>query len=377
MTEATVIEPLWSCPPGATIEDLLEERSIALAEFASAMEMSTESANDLILGRMRINRKIAARVSDYLGATPSFWLSREQQFREDSERNRRHLQEQREQSLLQTLPLADMARFKWIPNLPTAPRERLQAIYAFFGVSGFDDWSEYYSDIVGRAAFRSSRHPSLNVEAVAAWLRQGEVRANQLPTEKWSPENFRRSLSDLRKLTKAKDPSVFLPLLQEKCAKCGVAVEVVPAPSGCGVSGATRFLSPTKSMIQLSFRYLTDDQFWFTFFHEAAHLLLHGENIVFIDEDDSPTSSREEQEANEFAARLLIPLEYHEELLRLRNRSNDIIRFSVKVGISPGIVVGQLQHYEVLAHNQGNSLKRRFKWASINGSYQVVSRERR
>lgn len=377
MTEATELEPLWSCPPGATIEDLLEERSIALTEFASALEMTIESANDLILGRLRIDQNIAVRVSDYLGASPSFWLSREQQFRKDRERNQQLHQKQREQYLLKTLPLADMAKFKWIPDLPSSRLERLKAVYAFFGVTGFEEWSEFYTDVVGRAAFRSSKHPSLKVEAVAAWLRQGEIQANQVRTKRWSAEKFRHTLSDLRKLTKAKDPESFLPILQDKCAGCGVAVEIVRAPSGCGVSGATRFLSPSKSLIQLSFRYLSDDQFWFTFFHEAAHLLLHGENIVFIDEDDSPASSREEQEANDFAARLLIPLEYHEELLKLRNRANEIIRFAVKVGISPGIVVGQLQHYDVLAPNQGNSLKRRFKWESIDGRYQVVSRERR
>jgi Zn-dependent peptidase ImmA (M78 family) len=112
----------------------------------------------------------------------------------------------------------------------------------------------------------------------------------------------------------------------------------------------------------LSFRYLSDDHFWFTFFHEAAHLLLHGPNALFLEAPDV-LNSEQEQEANDFAARTLIPQTFGSELSRLRLTHEDLIRFARRVGVSPGIVAGQLQHQGRLRRDQMNRLKRRFEWS--------------
>ncbi len=58
-------------------------------------------------------------------------------------------------------------------------------------------------------------------------------------------------------------------------------------------------------MIALSDRYKKDDFFWFTFFHEAAHLLLHSKKETFV--DDGTDNDLLEDEANRFAADFLIP----------------------------------------------------------------------
>jgi HTH-type transcriptional regulator / antitoxin HigA len=137
--------------------------------------------------------------------------------------------------------------------------------------------------------------------------------------------------------------------------------------SGCAASGATRFVSPNKAVIILSFRYLSEDHFWFTFFHEVAHLLFHNSRLTFIDGEE-PISNKMEREANEFAERVLIPEHQRDELMDFNPRRDNIIRFAYSVGVSPGIVVGQLQHYNVIKRNQMNYLKRRFDWKQIEPS---------
>ena len=371
MSRSYELEPQWSCPPGATILDLLEEKNIPLSHLANALGKSIEFTNQLLVGGKEIDTGIANSVSRVLGATPSFWLRRESQFREDRER----LLRKNEGAWLDTLPMLDMARFRWIPELPTSREERLQVAYSFFGVHDLAEWRDVYSATLNRAAFRISAHPNLKMEAVAAWLRRGELFAKEVPTEDWRPQEFSSALVGLRRLTKMKDPSKFVPRLRAECARCGVVVAILKAPSGCGVSGATRFLSPQKALIQLSARYLKDDQFWFSFFHEAAHLLLHGKNVLFIDNDNRETNLGE-QEANEFAERVLIPPEHQECFYRLRNRWKEIIRFAHKAGVSPGIVVGQLQHHGVLEQNQGNRLKRSYRWSSEHGEPQIAMYER-
>ena len=168
-------------------------------------------------------------------------------------------------------------------------------------------------------------------------------------------------LPRLRALTRQKDPQVFVPRLRECCAENGVAVSVVRVPTGCRTSGATRFLSTDRALLLLSFRYLTDDHFWFTFFHECGHLLLHGQHELFL-EGTATKIAAKEHEANEFAARTLIPVELQSALLALPPDWRQVIRFAKQVGVSPGIVVGQMQHHRKIRRNQLNSLKRRYSW---------------
>jgi len=76
-------------------------------------------------------------------------------------------------------------------------------------------------------------------------------------------------------------------------------------------------------------------------------------------------TSGQEQEANDFAARALIPDIFRSELDGLPLRHEDLIRFARRVGVSPGIVAGQLQHLGRLRRDQMNRLKRRFEWSDL------------
>jgi hypothetical protein len=239
---------------------------------------------------------------------------------------------------------------------------REAACLRFFGVGGVSALRERYRDILQRSKFRTSSSFESEPGAVAAWLRQGEIEGAAIECDPWAPHRFETILEELRGLTRKKDPQDFLPELQRRCSTCGVAVVALRSPTGCRASGATRFVSGTKALVMLSFRYLSDDQFWFSFFHEAGHLLLHDKAALFLEGIEEAGTIKEENEANEFAARLLIPEPFRAELLQLRPSARDVIRFARRIGISPGIVVGQLQHRGRLKRSHLNGLKRRFQW---------------
>jgi lipid A disaccharide synthetase len=67
----------------------------------------------------------------------------------------------------------------------------------------------------------------------------------------------------LRALTR-EDTDAACEQARDICAACGVAVVFVPELSGSRASGVARWLTPAKALIQLSFRYRTDDHLWFT-----------------------------------------------------------------------------------------------------------------
>ena len=344
----------WLSPPGETIADILLEKMLGPEDLAAALGQPTQAAHDLLHGRTTITLAVARSLVPLLGGSIEFWMTRDLQYRDDLlERDKTAA------AWLARLPLKDMTNFGWLGRI-SHPAQRIEACLNFFGVSSLREWETTYETLYGYTTFRTSWSFKSTPEAVAAWLRQGERQGTREDCAPWDPVAFHLALPEIRKLTKIRDPRVFLPKLQRYCATKGVVVSVVRAPAGCRASGATRFLSTGRAQVLLSFRYLTDDQFWFTFFHEAGHLILHQDQPLFL-EGIGDESTEQETQANDFAARTLIPDE--QALLSLHPTWRSVTRFAVKAGVSPGIVVGQLQYRGRLPQDHLNRLKRRYRWS--------------
>ncbi|MDX2307992.1 MAG: ImmA/IrrE family metallo-endopeptidase [Hyphomicrobium sp.] len=360
MARAADFQPSWASAPGSTIAEILKHRGLTLAEFAQEVGVSTSEATAVIRGSAAIDADLADRLA-ILGPSAEFWMRRERHYRDSLATKAAILSAEDAQDLVKQLPIADMRRFGWIDSA-SLKAARLAACLRFFDVDDVSAWHYRYRSEVAVAAFRTSPTFEANPFSVAAWLRQAEIVGARIACRRWNREAFIAKLLEMRALSRLKDPQQFLPQLQSLCASCGVALVVVRAPKGCRASGATRFLSAEKALIVVSFRHRTDDHFWFTFFHEAAHLILHAEDTLFL-EDGSDVTATEEAEANEYAARVLVPKEHITELSRLRLNVKAIVAFARRIGVAPGIVVGQLQHTGQARRDQLNSLKRRYSWS--------------
>ena len=136
---------------------------------------------------------------------------------------------------------------------------------------------------------------------------------------------------------------------------------VQPLPK-TALSGAAWWLSPRKAVIQLTARHKSDDHLWFSFFHEAAHILLHSKKGVFVDEANVDDVELE-AEANEWASNTLIPTRAWQQFVATSPRSASVVTaFAEEQAIAPGIVVGMLQHKGVLPWTHLNDLKVRLSW---------------
>lgn len=357
-------EPQWASAPGETIAEILAQRDLSLSDFASEIGERPGFAQDLLEGRAAITLSIARTLARVFGASVEFWMSREFQFREDASRLRAA-----ESQWVASLPLSDMVKFGWLAA-KTRSTEQVAACLEFFGMASVAAWQSRYASLLQNAAFRKSSTFESDPAAVATWLRRGELEGEAVACAPWDPEEFRKALQEIRTLTRLKDPERFLPKLKQLCAENGVAIAVVRTPTGCRASGATRWLSDKKALLLFSFRYLTDDQFWFTLFHEAAHLLLHKDTDLFLEGVENPESHKED-DANDFASKILVPPEYAQELHVLRANSLDVIRFASRVGVAPGIIVGQMQHRGIVGYHQLNFLKRRFVWTVSDASHET------
>jgi hypothetical protein len=244
--------------------------------------------------------------------------------------------------------------------------EQVGQLLSFFAVASADQWQETYSRLEGAA--REAKGQKSALTDLSVWLRTGEILAQRQQTEPYDSSKFEAALNQIRKLT-SEDAAQAWQKVCKLCAAAGVAVVLVPELPKTHVFGFTRWLTPTKALVQLSLRYKTDDVLWFTFFHEAAHILLHGKKEVFMEVRGA--ESPKETEADDWASEHLISSKDWQSYLTSLTRpvsESAILAFARQQQIAPSIVVGRLQHREkIVQPNHFNQLKQRIEinWAGL------------
>lgn len=358
--------PDWVSPPGETLLETIESLGITQKELADRMGRPKKTVNEIVKGKAIITSETALQLEKVLNVPARFWLNRELQYRESLARQAEQQDIEAQISWLEQIPVAEMVQQGWISAHENLV-DQMRNVLNFFAVTSPREWQEVWfnPEVVFRKSLAFSSQPG----SLAAWLRQGEIEAQSVFCQPYSKAAFSAALAEIRTLTR-QDPMVFEPQMRSLCAAAGVAIVLLPQLNDAKISGATRWLTKEKALIQLSLRYRSDDQFWFSFFHEASHILLHGKRDVFFENGEEVNIQKQkEAEANCFAATYLIPPEKYKTFLAVHSSryfSKDAIReFSQEVNIAPGIVVGRLQHDGHLPQTHCNDLKIRFDWAKV------------
>jgi len=352
--------------PGETVLETIEAYGMSQAELAERMGRPKKTVNEIIHGKAAITPETALQLERVLNVPARFWMNREQQYREALARATERTRLEENIDWLERMPVAEMVKRGWIEKKGDKVAQ-IEELLNFFGVASPDQWNEVWLN--PQVAFRKSLAYSSTPEALAAWLRKGELDAQHIGCRPFDAQRFQAALIEIRKLTVA-SPAVFVRSATELCAASGVALVLVPQLKQTQVSGATRWITSEKALLQLSLRYKEDGQFWFSFFHEAGHILLHGKKDIFIEDEgtaDPERSEQKEHEANQFAADLLIDPAAYQKFVSIRKTFSkaDIRQFAADQKIAPGIVVGRLQHDQLLPFSHCNDLKVKFVWANL------------
>jgi HTH-type transcriptional regulator/antitoxin HigA len=355
--------PDWASPPGETIADLLEERDWTQAQLADRLGYTKKHVSQLINGKAPVTEETALKLERVLGSTAAFWLNREAQYRAQ-------LAKIEEQDLLRSwvtwldeLPVKELMHKGIIPNCRLDAKNKpgvVKELLTFFGVASPDDWRKHYVGM--KAAFRQTRPDQCDTGAISAWLRLGEVVAEQQPHPyRYNKTKFQQVVTQIRGLT-VLSPAEFMPQMQQLCQGAGVVLVFVPSIPKAKTSGVARWLNAHKPLIQLSLYGKTNDKFWFNFFHEVAHVLLHDtpeqKKSIFLDDGmaGETLDSQQEAEANQWAREFLIPPEYDAELPNLKSKEA-VAAFAEQLGIHPAIAVGRLQHEGMIRNDWMNGFK--------------------
>jgi HTH-type transcriptional regulator/antitoxin HigA len=345
-------------PPGDTLVEVLEARGMSQAELAERTGRPKKTINEIIKGKAMITSETAVQFERVLGVSASFWTTREGRYRT----HLAMLDEAKELEKFVTwpgrFPVREMQRLKWLPHVSPGV-SLVRELLTFFGIASPSNFDPLY--VVAANHFRQSAKLPVDHCALAAWLRRGELDGLDMKCEPFDRQKFVEALDQARALTK-EEPEAFVPKLQALGRAAGVAIVFVRDLPKTRTNGATRWLSQDKPLVQLGLRYKRNDILWFTFFHEAAHILLHGKKEVFV-EGENREMTEKEREADAFSAEILLP---ERELRPFKARGDfsgaAIERFAAGTGVHPGIVVGRLHHDQLLHHSAHTDLIMRLRW---------------
>lgn len=368
MIEATTLfSPDWVLPPGESVLSLAEERGWTQSELAQRLGYSEKHVSQLINGKVPLTVDAALRLERVLGSTMDFWLALEANFQMHKARLEAGERHARWVDWLSELPLRELMACGAIDRQRVDARHKpgvVEQCLRFFGVASPDEWRNLYGGM--QASFRRTRSEQSDVGAISAWLRLGERQAEKLDAPRYDRVRFEQALRNIRGLTR-ETPQVFEPQMRGLLRDAGVILVLVPAIPRAHVSGVARWLGPSRPLIQLSLYGKTNDRFWFTFFHEAAHLLLHANSreekrSIFLDDPNSVRASDpREHEANEWSGNFLIPVERTPHLSGLRTKAA-VVEFARQIQLHPGVVVGRLQHDGLIGVSWMNDLKESFRF---------------
>ncbi len=356
-------DPDYAVSPGQVLEDELEAREISQAEFARRCGYSAKHISEIISGKAPVAPDTAIRFQQVLGIDAGVWLGIEANYRLRLARLAEVERLAQFTDWAEAFPIKELVARNLIPAVDSGP-DAVAKLLSFFGTGSVGAWRVKYAST--NVSYRHSPAFESDEAVLATWLRLGELESEQAECATYSESAFRAGLRAIRGLTRGK----FNPSFQEAqklCHQSGVVLTVIKPFPKTALSGAAWWVSSRKAVVQLSARHLSDDHLWFSFFHEAAHILLHSKRDVFIDlvqsRDNSSFITEADGEADAWVREFLISNPRWERFISSSKFTASTVRqFAEAQEIAPSLVVGRLQHEGHIGWNQLNGLKTKLRW---------------
>ena len=330
------------------------------AELARRTGRPIQAINEIIKGEKALTPATALQLEKALDVPAHIWTGLESRFQLVKAKDEEKKLVQKELPYLRNTPYKQLAEMGYVKRTRNG-EHKIGELHRFYGVSSLVNLPQTWACA---PHFRRSAKWDASSYSLAAWLRCAELRAIDVPAKAFDKAGLRGALDEMKALTK-RSPGDFLPELEKRLAACGVVLVLLPHFPKTYAHGATFWLNADKAVLVLSIRGKWADVFWFSLFHEIGHLMLH-KKMTFVDDGRRPPEHEHlEVEADEFAAKFLIPADKLREFVGRGDFSLAAVRaFSEELGIAAGIVVGRLQHDGAIGYESDkNRLRERYEWS--------------
>ena len=337
-------------PPGATIKEQLNDRGMSQKEFAARMDMSEKHISKLINGDVQLTPETAVKLEMVLGVPAKFWNNLEAIYREKIIKAETENAMDADAEIAKRFPYSEMAKLGWIPETREA-NEKVINLRKYFEVVQL---SLLGSDQITRIACRRLAITDKSDLALMAWAQEAKIKARGIQTAPINIKGLILAMPKIRKMTVLK-PKEFCPKIKKYLAECGIALVFLPHLKGSFLQGAS-FMDGKKLVVGLTARGKDADKFWFSLFHELAHIALGHVGRP------NGTSEEDEKAADKWSGDILIKSEDFEQFRINQDYSEQsVVQFAKDQGIAPGIVVGRMQLEGMIKYSMLNNLKEKYE----------------
>lgn len=338
--------------PAITLNEKLKEMGMSKKEFALRTGKPEKTIIAVLKEESSVTPEMAILFEKVTQISAQFWINKQARYNEFIARKKHDEAIAKAEQWASVFPYANMAKLEWVPAT-LKKEEKTANLLNYFGVATHKAWENLYMESELKVAAYTSLKQSHEPHAISAWLRRGELQAKQMQAPDFDSRKLKENIPAMRKLM-VEQPDDFFFQLQLLCREAGVKLLFTPKLPKVPLSGSTRWLN-NSPIIQLTARYKRNDSFWFTFFHELGHILLHGKKYISLENVDFTVADQEkEEEAHQFAIAQTFSKDQEEELLKLGTiTEQDIIEFAEKFNTHPALIIGRLQHDGIIHYSIG------------------------
>jgi HTH-type transcriptional regulator/antitoxin HigA len=335
MSESMSNEPKT---PGELVREAMEAKGWTQSDLAFALGTTAAAINQILSDKRAVSQNMARALEVSLDVGAEVFA------RAQADWDVRHADKPAPEvsaraRILSRYPLREMVRRGWVdPDRRSISLE--SQVCKFFGVKSLDD--------VPHLSHSAKKSDYSNIPpAQLVWLFRVRQIAAEMHPVPYNPVKLREAIEAFKEMREEPDAVRHVPRLLDQAGVRFVVVEGLP---GGQIDGVCFWLNSDAPIIGMSLRFDRIDNFWFVLRHECAHVLHgHGKRDAIVDVDlelASQAVNDEEKIANAEASDFCVPSDKLQSFY-LRKKpffsETDVIAFSKRVRVHPGLTVGQLQ----------------------------------
>lgn len=344
--------------PGETLAEVIEDREMTQRELAVRTGMTEKHISTVIHGQKSISAAFAKKLEYALGIEASFWMNLQAGYdRELLDFEEVNNITGEELGVLKNLKevIEVWTAFGWLDSGANAPAMVLD-LRRLFGISNLLDTPK----ISYAAAYRAqSKNANVDPYVLFAWQRMCELLTKNIEiADRVDVEKLRNKIPAIKQVMFMKANQIQKKL-SDIFAECGIAFRIVPNFTGAPVQGFIKKTEDGALILCMTLRQKFADIFWFTLFHEIAHILNGDTKHEFIDFDS--VSGDMEAKADSMAGEFLIDAKAYRAFIVSEGyrRVSGIERFADSQNVKAYIVQGRLMKEKLIPWKA----RPRYEWA--------------
>lgn len=359
-TNITGLSPELLIHPGETLSEVLEDRNMNQNELAMRTGVSRKHISQVINGKASITAEFAAKLEYVLNIDASFWMNLQSEY----DLEKAACEDQRSISDAE-VAIAEQLKDIWaymVKNLGFPYirhyRDRVIRLRRFLDVSNLT----LIARLQQNAIFRKAAHTTINPYVLFAWQKLCTMTvSDSQSTEKLDIDKLRQYLPKIKPLMFI-DINDAINQLKKLFSECGISFTVIENFRGAPVQGYIERMNDGRLLLCLTIRGKRADIFWFSLFHEIAHILNEDFERGYVDYDFEV--NERERLADEFAKNTLIdPIAYNGFIQTKGYESRErIIEFAKENGVLNYIVIGRLQKEKYLPWSAYSDMRVSYDW---------------